>query len=204
MATVEIRAFITSAGGPLAAPATTPTIRIRRTDTGVLVVTDDAVTEHGGGWFAYDYTGADPNLDYEWRIDADPGGSGQVTPAERYVTNVAPGADLDATLTGVAAQARVSIVSDSASPAAVKIMAWLERDGHPVTSGLASATVALKNADDSVVISSGAMTGPTVSGVWRRDVSGVTLVDATQMYADVTITDGTGAVRNYRAHPTLG
>ena len=68
---------------PLTSPTTDPTIRIRRTDTQVLVVTDDSMTEQGDGNFSYDFT-PDPALSYSIRVDGDPLGAGQVLAGSRY------------------------------------------------------------------------------------------------------------------------
>lgn len=80
----EIVASFTNAGVPLTSPANAPTIRIRRTDTQALVVTDQAMTEVGDGNFVYSFTPA-VGLEYSVRADGDPTAAGQVTVAERYV-----------------------------------------------------------------------------------------------------------------------
>lgn len=80
----RISAFFTNNGTPIAAPATAPTIRIRRQDTGALVVTDLSMTEQGDGIFTYDFA-EDPTLEYVFRCDGDPIVAGQVTIQERYV-----------------------------------------------------------------------------------------------------------------------
>lgn len=87
----DITVYFTNAGVPLTSPTNVPTISIRRTDTGALVVTDAAMTELGGGLYRYTVTGLDPQLDYVARADADPLGSGQVTAAERYAHGAIPG-----------------------------------------------------------------------------------------------------------------
>lgn len=70
---------------PLVAPGDVPTIRIRRTDTQALVVTDDVMTEVGDGLFFYDFTN-DEDLDYSIRADGDPSATGQVLTGSRYQT----------------------------------------------------------------------------------------------------------------------
>lgn len=80
----RISAFFTDEGVPLLAPGNVPTIRIRRQDTGALVVTDVAMTEQGDGVFTYDFAES-PTLEYVFRCDGDPTAGGQVTPQERYV-----------------------------------------------------------------------------------------------------------------------
>ena len=91
MATQEITAHFTNEGVPLLAPANAPTIRLRRTDTKALVVTDVAMTEVGDGNYLYLVTSSDPQLDYVVRADGDPTASGQVTVMERYAFGSAPG-----------------------------------------------------------------------------------------------------------------
>lgn len=61
----------------------TPTIRIRRVDTGVLVVTDAAMIEIGDGFYRYSFgtpQGFDGAQDYAIRMDG-----GSVLGSERYV-----------------------------------------------------------------------------------------------------------------------
>jgi len=62
-------------------PATglAPTIRIRRTDTQALVVTDAAMTEQGDGAYSYEFAPVD-GLDYSIRAD----GTATLPDAERY------------------------------------------------------------------------------------------------------------------------
>lgn len=76
-------AWTTSSGTPLVSPVTVPTIRIRRADTGALVVTDAAMVELGDGAYAYDFV-EDPTLDYSVRADGDPSAGGQTSPLDRY------------------------------------------------------------------------------------------------------------------------
>jgi hypothetical protein len=79
----QIVAHFTKNGVPVVSPANAPTIRIRRIDTGALVVTDAAMTELGDGSFAYTFTPTDL-LEYSIRADGDPTASGQTTVQERY------------------------------------------------------------------------------------------------------------------------
>lgn len=81
----------TVAGVPLEAPAAAMTIRIRRADTGALVVTDSAMTELGDGCFAFDFSPVD-GLDYSIRADGDPAAAGQTSAAERYQFGALSGA----------------------------------------------------------------------------------------------------------------
>jgi len=87
----EIIAKFTNQSVPLVAPGVLPTIRIRRSDTGALVVTDDPMIEIGDGLYRYNITGLDPQLDYSVRADGDPTAAGQVTLAERYAWGVIAG-----------------------------------------------------------------------------------------------------------------
>lgn len=81
--TTAIVAHFTNNGVPLTAPGNVPTIRIRRTDTGALVVTDDAMTELGDGSYRYDFDEA-ALLNYSVRADGDPTAALQVSVADRY------------------------------------------------------------------------------------------------------------------------
>ena len=85
MATVRITADWESAPGvPLVAPANTPTIRIRRHDTGALVVTDLAMTELGDGVFKFDFTPPVEGIEYSVRADGDPTAASQVAAGNRF------------------------------------------------------------------------------------------------------------------------
>ena len=77
----EIVAHFTNNGVPLVSPTDAPTIRIRRIDTGALVVTDAAMTELGDGSFRYTFTPV-TTLKYSIRADGDPNVTGQVTNSE--------------------------------------------------------------------------------------------------------------------------
>lgn len=92
----------------------------------------------------------------------------------------------------------------SATPDTLRLAAWLMRRGLPVTTGLVSATIALEHVDGTVVVASGAMTGPTSRGIFRRDVAGVTLSVAQNYVSVVTVTDARGGVLRYQAQPTIG
>jgi len=87
----EVLARFTNVGVPLTSPSNAPTIRIRQSDDGTLAVTDDAMTEIGDGWYRYNASGLDPQLDYVVRADGDPTAAGQVTAAERYAWGVISG-----------------------------------------------------------------------------------------------------------------
>ncbi|MCP4897293.1 MAG: hypothetical protein GY906_10015, partial [bacterium] len=73
-----IVAGFTTQGEP--ALGLSPTIRIRRTDTQALVVTDAAMTEQGDGMYSYDFA-QDPTLKYAIRSD----GTDVLPTVERYV-----------------------------------------------------------------------------------------------------------------------
>lgn len=73
-----ILASFTNQGVP--ATGLSATIRIRRTDTQVLVVTDAAMTEQGDGGYSYDFTPVD-GLDYHIRCD----GTATLPNPERYL-----------------------------------------------------------------------------------------------------------------------
>ena len=88
-----IVAHFTNNAVPLTSPGNVPTIRIRRTDTGALVVTDAAMTELGDGEFRYDFSPTD-GIEYSIRADGDPTAAGQVTASERYQWGVLSGTDV--------------------------------------------------------------------------------------------------------------
>jgi hypothetical protein len=105
----EIVAHFTNQGVPLVAPGNAPTIRVRRTDTGALVVTDAAMTELGDGNFRYTFVPV-ATLEYSVRADGDPTAAGQTTAQERYqfgalsgITDERIEADISAILTDTAA-----------------------------------------------------------------------------------------------------
>ncbi len=75
---MNIVAFFTSSGVP--ATGISPTIRVRNVSTGALVVTDQAMTETGDGFYSYDFSGYDALLDYAIRCD----GTATLPAAERY------------------------------------------------------------------------------------------------------------------------
>lgn len=77
--TKKITTFFTDSGSPKT--GLSATIRIRNLATGSLVITDAAMTEVGDGFYSYDFTTYDEELDYSIRCD----GSASVTSAsERY------------------------------------------------------------------------------------------------------------------------
>lgn len=74
---MNIIAYFTSAGSP--ATSLSPTIRIRRTDTNALVVTDAAMTNVGDGVYRYSFS-PDVGIDYSVRAD----GGGALASSDRY------------------------------------------------------------------------------------------------------------------------
>ena len=82
---VQITASWESAADvPLVAPANVPTIRIRRSDTQALVITDLAMTEIGDGLFAFNFDPPVDGIEYTSRADGDPTAAGQVVTGSRY------------------------------------------------------------------------------------------------------------------------
>ncbi len=80
----EVVAHFTNNGVPLVGPGNVPTIRIRRTDTQALVVTDSDMTEIGDGNYSFTFVPS-ATLEYTIRADGDPTDSGQTTAGERYM-----------------------------------------------------------------------------------------------------------------------
>ena len=77
-------AWESAPGTPLVSPANVPTIRIRRNDTGALVVTDAAMTELGDGLFRYNFDPPVDGISYSARADGDPTAVLQVPAVQRY------------------------------------------------------------------------------------------------------------------------
>lgn len=77
-------AWESAPGVPLVTPANVPTIRIRRNDTGALVVTDAAMTELGDGLFRYDFDPPVDGISYSARADGDPIAALQVPAVQRF------------------------------------------------------------------------------------------------------------------------
>ena len=110
--------------------------------------------------------------------------------------------DALSSLSGQAPQIKVSVIGGSTVPTTVELLAVLERNGELVTAPT-SATIGLKAPDGTPLIPVGAMTGPNADGVFRRTVTGVTLSSITNYYADCSITDGVGTVRETEITPTV-
>ncbi len=80
---VLVAFFMASVDTPLTSPGTVPTIRIRRTDTQALVITDANMTETGDGNYHYDFTPV-VGLEYTIRADGDPAAASQTMSGGRY------------------------------------------------------------------------------------------------------------------------
>lgn len=125
---------------PLTAPGATPTIRIRRTDTQALVVTDLAMTEQGDGNFSFDFTPVD-GLEYAVRADGDPTAIGQTVPGGRFAYGAFSGTtearletDIPAILTAAnVAQVDVRQTWSRALPDAFTGVVHIEANGERVT-----------------------------------------------------------------------
>lgn len=98
----------------------------------------------------------------------------------------------------------VSATSGPNIPDTLRLLAWLSRSGVPVTSGLTGATIKLLSDSGGVIVAPTAMLGPTGEGIFRLDVASVTLADAMNYVAIVTITDAVDTVTSYTATPTSG
>ena len=122
--TQQIVAHFTNVGVPVTAPGDVPTIRIRRTDTGALVVTDAAMTELGDGGYVYEFTEA-ALLDYSIRADGDPTASGQTTAAERYAFG---GLDADIIRKALLNRAETTENAGPAPPAGSKTVDFYDDD----------------------------------------------------------------------------
>ena len=79
MTTLTIVAFFTDKGEPKI--GLSPTIRIRDVDDGSLVVTDEALTETGDGFYKFSFTDYDESKTYSFRAD----GTSTLTGTDRYV-----------------------------------------------------------------------------------------------------------------------
>ena len=79
-ASIRLTAFFTDGGAP--ATGLTPTIDIRRVDTGALVVTAGAMVELGGGLYSFDFTSTYDDAIADYAAVAD--GGAALANAERY------------------------------------------------------------------------------------------------------------------------
>lgn len=89
----ELIGHFTSAGAPSTGLADAPEITIRRIDTQASVVSGAAMTEIGGGSYAYSFT-PDAMLNYTILVDGDPSSTGQVD--SRYLFGSLSGSEDDA------------------------------------------------------------------------------------------------------------
>lgn len=90
-----VAVFMAGIDVPLTGAGTLPTIRIRRLDTGALVVTDAAMVEVGApGDGAYSFTFAPvATLEYSWRANGDPLAAGQTIAGGRFTFGILSGID---------------------------------------------------------------------------------------------------------------
>lgn len=210
------------AGEPLTG-ATGVLVRVRRDSDGQYFDWDDA-TYKASGWTTRDATATELDASSAPGLYGVAGGYPTPTvtnsvPDDRYL--VIPcnsgAADTEDAVLPPPAEFRVgfwadavgldAVVSATIGPEAsdtLRLMAWLERQGRPVSSGLVGATIELRDAGGSVVVPSAAMTGPTAQGVFQRDVPGLGLAATANYLAIVSITDAVGTVSNYTAMPTVG
>jgi len=78
---ITLKTFFTESGSPKTG-ITSGTIRIRDTETNALVVTDEAITEIGDGFYKYIFENYNPEKNYVFRWDA--GVASGLTGADRY------------------------------------------------------------------------------------------------------------------------
>lgn len=78
---------------PMTSPGDVPTIRVRRTDTQALVVTDATMTEMGDGLYSYDFAAAVDGREYSIRANGDPTAAGQTVAGGRYAYGAASGTE---------------------------------------------------------------------------------------------------------------
>lgn len=219
----QIRLVLKNSLGNDLLGATGLLVRIQRASDGFYLDHDDA-TFKSSGWTTRDEAAVEvdqallPGI-YELSGGFDSGGIANLVPDDTYIVFAVKGPAPD-TADGVMPQpgefkvgwaldaiettAVVSATIAAAVPSTLELMAWLVRGAAPVTSGLISATVSVEDAAGAVVVASGAMTGPTSAGVFRRSVATVSLADATNYVARVVVTDSVGAQESYTAIPTLG
>lgn len=96
--------------------------------------------------------------------------------------------------------AHVSLISDGGT--GLHAIAWLERNGHPVITGMVSGTVELLDPAGATVIPAAAMTLDPATGVFTASLS-ATLTASTNYWARVVIVDADGTTTGYRATPTF-
>ncbi len=115
------------------------------------------------------------------------------------------GANIDAAIStraAATAECKLGVTFDTAGPE-VRLSVSLVREGIPITSGLLSAAVSFRNPDGTELFS--VSTGATADALGQFDLTSATaLVPNTAYFANVTITDGTGAVLTRKKTPTAG
>ena len=149
--TTIVTAF-TDAGMP--AEGLSPTIRIRRTDTQALVVTDAAMTEQGDGLYSYDFAQS-PALKYAIRAD----GGNTLTAGERYVFGSIGPIEDDDLATSAVNKVRDSILADSTPFNGADIAAILTDTGLTIPA-LIAALNDISIADVQTAMTNQGYTGP--------------------------------------------
>lgn len=102
------------------------------------------------------------------------------------------------------AELTTSATVESAVPGTVRLIAWLALDGAPVTTGLTSATVELRDDAGSTVFAATSMLGPSSEGVFRLDVPSISLAIAQQFYTKTVLVTSSHTYSAVVAHPTVG
>jgi len=221
--TEEIRLDVRSANGDPLTGATGVQIRIQRASDGGFFDFDDS-TFKGAGWTERDValvevsTSLLPGI-YGLAGGFDSGAITNIAADDTYlvfpINSGAPdtaGAQLPSPgelkvgwyADAIGLSGCVSATIGSAVPDTLQLMAWLVRNASPVTTGLVAASVSIQDATGTIVVASGAMSGPTPAGIFRRSVPGVSLASSTNYLAILTITDAVGTTVSYTAIPTLG
>lgn len=132
-------AWETAPGVPLSG-GTAPTIRIRRLDTQVLVVNDDAMTEVGEGMFTYSFDPPVKGIKYSAVADGDPLAASQVPSVVRKVYGILSNrTDENWTLLGQDPADPVTITDDAITSPSGNVNQNLTGDGE-ITKTITRAT----------------------------------------------------------------
>ncbi len=195
-------AFITAFFRAAKVPAIglSPAIDAFRVSDQVQVLTAQAMTEIGLGWYFFDFTAFVPGTAYVFRMD---GGASQAD-GERYVTaaNEVP-TNLAGTrvITGEPDGPRLDITYDPATNV-VRATAWLVRNGQTVTTGLVTATLTMVDPAGATVVVLGPVTSFTAAG--KAAFSGsVTLANNVAYITEASIEDAVGAETEDFETPTI-
>ncbi len=183
-----IRAHFSSAPDvPLVVPATVPTIRIRRTDTQALVVTDAAMTEQGEGNYTFEFEPIG-GLEYAIRADGDPIAAAQTTVGGRFAHGSVSGDRAHGISQG---WTRIS-----AAGGTMRGIISLFIDGDTVAlPGGSTLNISVQDSTGAVIFAQVGVT-PNASGVFEVEETGVSLVAGTVLASFATITHaGTVYVR---------